>query len=91
MRRPTTPLLNAGEVRDNTQRLNNTERVQKYRRRKGSRQVSFEAEPEVAAGIIYLRKQWGMTTNRQAVMAAVRFLVLMTRCGLQHLPQTLDD
>lgn len=71
--------------------MTGAERISKYRRARGGRQVNFTATPEVAAGIIYLQKQWGMESTQETVMAAVRFLVLMTRCGLQHLPQSIDD
>lgn len=69
----------------------NAERISKYRRIRGGRQINLTATPEVAAGMIYLRNQWGMATDKEVVLASIRFLVLMTRFGLTKLPQTIDD
>ena len=41
--------------------------------------------------LIYLRKEWGLTTDREVVEAAVRFLTICTRQGLTRLPQAVDD
>jgi hypothetical protein len=45
----------------------------------------------VSAAILYIRKEWGIESNREACQAAIRFLALCTRQGLTRLPQTLDD
>ena len=67
------------------------ERQRKWRRKNGGRAVSYYASPEVGAAMIYLRKEWGFKSNQEIVDAALRFLVVCTRHGLQRLPQTMDD
>lgn len=75
----------------NPNAMTNAERQRKYRRTKGGRTINTQLAPDIAAALIYLRKQWGMQTDREAVEAAVRFLTICTRQGLTRLPQTLDD
>jgi hypothetical protein len=67
------------------------ERQRKYRRKQGGRNINARLDPAVAACLIYLRKEWGMKTDRETVEAAVRFLTLCTRQGLTRLPQSIDD
>ena len=67
------------------------ERQRKYRRAQGGRTINASLSPEVAACLLYLRKQWGMQSDREAVEAAVRFLTICTRQGLTRLPQGIDD
>lgn len=67
------------------------ERQQKYRRERGIRQLQLDLSLEVAAAMLYIRKEWGMKTNKEAAEAAIRFLALCTRQGLTRLPQTIDD
>lgn len=67
------------------------ERQAKHRRKLGVRQVKLSMDAEVTAAMLYLRKEWGMETNREVCQAAIRFLALCTRQGLQRLPQTIDD
>lgn len=71
--------------------MTNAERQQKYRRTRGNRQVQIELTADIAASMLYLRKEWGMTSSREVIKASIRFLTLCTRQGLQRLPQTLDD
>ena len=71
--------------------MTNAERQQKWRRMHGNRQVQIELTEEIAASMLYLRKEWGMRSNQETVCAALRFLTICTRHGLQRLPQTLDD
>ena len=71
--------------------MTNAERQQKYRRSRGVRQLQLDLEPDVSAAVLYIRKEWGMRTNKEACLAAVRFLALCTRQGLTRLPQTIDD
>ena len=71
--------------------MTNAERQRKWRRKNGGRSVSYYADPVVGASILYLRKEWGMQTNQQVIDAALRFLTLCTRQGLQRLPQSIDD
>lgn len=67
------------------------ERQQKYRRKQGGRLVNATLAPDVAACLIYLRKEWGMQSDREVMEAALRFLSVCTRQGLQRLPQSIDD
>lgn len=70
--------------------MTEAERQRKYRRKQGGRNFNATLDPEIAACLIYLRKQWGMQSDREAVEAAVRFLTICTRQGLSRLPQELD-
>lgn len=71
--------------------MTNAERQRKWRRKNGGRSVSYYASPAVGASMLYLKKEWGMETNQQVIDAALRFLTLCTRQGLQRLPQAIDD
>ena len=71
--------------------MTNAERQQKFRRTQGSRQTNITLTIEVAAALKYIRAEWGMTSNKEATQAAIRFLALCTRQGLQRLPQSIDD
>lgn len=75
----------------NPEAMTNAERQRKYRRKNGGRSVSYYASPDVGASMLYLRKEWGFKTNQEIVDAAIRFLTVCTRQGLQRLPQTMDD
>ena len=65
------------------------ERQRKYRRKQGGRSINATLPPEIAAGLLYLRKEWGMQTDREVVEAAIRFLTICTRQGLTRLPQEI--
>lgn len=71
--------------------MTDAERQAKYRRKQGSRQMSFALKPDTAAAVLYLKKEWGMSSNREVAEAAIRFLALCTRQGLQRIPQSIDD
>ena len=71
--------------------MTGAERQRKYRAAQGGRTINTNLSPDIAASIIYLKNEWGMTTDREAMEAAVRFLTLCTRQGLTRLPQTVDD
>lgn len=71
--------------------MTNAEKQRKYRRKSGGRNINTTLSPDIAASLIYLRKQWGMQSDREAVEAAVRFLTICTRQGLTRLPQRIDD
>jgi hypothetical protein len=71
--------------------MTNVERQRKWRRKNGGRGVNFYMSPEIAASVLYLRGQWGMETTQEVVDAALRFLTICTRQGLQRLPQSIDD
>lgn len=75
----------------NQNAMTGAERQQKWRRKNGGRAVSYYASPAVGASMIYLKKEWGMNTNQEVIDAALRFLALCTRQGLQRLPQSIDD
>lgn len=65
------------------------ERQRKYRLKHGSRTINTSLPPDIAACFIYLRKEWGMKSDREAMEAAVRFLTICTRQGLTKLPQEI--
>lgn len=67
------------------------ERQQKWRRTRGMRQLQLDMSEDTSAAVLYIRKEWGMRSNREAALAAIRFLALCTRQGLTRLPQTIDD
>lgn len=67
------------------------ERQSKWRRTRGMRQLHLDMTEETSAAILYIKKEWGMKSNAEAALAAVRFLALCTRQGLTRLPQTIDD
>ena len=71
--------------------MTNAEKQQRYRRKHGGRILYMGMPHDVAAGVLYLQKEWGMSTYGEVVEAAVRFLTLCTRQGLQRLPQSIDD
>ena len=75
----------------NPNALTGAEKQQRFRRRKGVRQLQLYLTADVAATLIYLRKEWGMNSNKEVAEAALRFLTICTRHGLQRLPQTMDD
>jgi hypothetical protein len=70
--------------------MTNAEKQRKYRLAKGGRTINTQLTPEIAACFLYLRKEWGMETDREVMEAAVRFLTICTRKGLTKLPQELD-
>ena len=69
--------------------MTNAERQRRYRRAQGGRTINTQLTPDIAACLIYLRKQWGMKTDREAMEAAIRFLTICTRQGLTRLPQEI--
>lgn len=75
----------------NPEALTLAERQLKWRRVHGVIQLTFPMTAETRADLLYIRREWGMRSDRQAVEAALRFLALLTRGGLQRLPQTMDD
>lgn len=75
----------------NPEAMTNAERQSRWRRKQGSRKVQVNLDPAVAAAILYIRREWGIPSNAEAVKASLRFLALCTRQGLTRLPQTIDD
>jgi hypothetical protein len=71
--------------------MTNAEKQRKYRLSKGGRTINTTLAPDIAACFIYLRKEWGMQSDREVMEAAVRFLTICTRQGLTRLPQRIDD
>ncbi len=71
--------------------MTGAEKQRKYRLKHGGRTINTHLTPEIAACFLYLRKEWGMQSDREVMEAAVRFLTLCTRQGLTRLPQTIDD
>lgn len=70
--------------------MTNAEKQRKYRLAHGGRTINTTLAPEIAASFIYLRKEWGMSSDREVMEAAIRFLTICTRQGLTRLPQELD-
>lgn len=89
------PRLSRDELKDvdrkERHRQGMRERMRRYRDIAGGRYINTRLEPDIAMGMIYLKQQWGMKTNKEVMEAAVRFLTLCTRSGLQVLPQSIDD
>lgn len=75
----------------NPNAMTGSERQSKYRRTRGVRQLQLDLGTELAAAVLYIRKEWGMRTNKEAAEAAIRFLAVCTRQGLSRLPQSIDD
>lgn len=75
----------------NPNAMTGAERQRRWRAAKGGRSINWTTSPEVAASVIYLKKEWGMKTDTEVIEAAVRFLNLCTRQGLTRLPQSVDD
>lgn len=67
------------------------DRQRKYRLKQGGRSINATLSPDVGASFIYLKKEWGMETDKEVLEAAIRFLTICTRQGLKKLPQSLDD
>jgi hypothetical protein len=86
---PLTHLKGFGAFNSNA--MTNAERQRKFRAARGGRTLNTGLAPEIAASVMYLKKEWGMDTDREAVEAAIRFLTICTRHGLTKLPQTMDD
>lgn len=68
----------------------NAEKQARWRARHGSRMIRTDMSVDVAAAAIYLRKEWGFKTNREMVNAAIRFLAIQTRKGLEKLEVAID-
>ena len=69
--------------------LTNAELQRRYRRKWGGRTINTHLDPVTAACFIYLRKEWGMKSQREVMEAAVRFLTVCTRQGLQRIPMEI--
>lgn len=71
--------------------MTNAEKQRRYRLRHGGRTINTTLAPEIAACFLYLKKEWGMKSDREVMEAAVRFLTICTRQGLTRIPQSIDD
>lgn len=66
--------------------MTNLERQRKWRSQQGHRTIgAYTLHPEAAAALLYLRKSWNFTTNQECLEAALRYLAIQTRRGLQRL------
>jgi len=74
----------------NPNAMTGAERQRKYRAANGGRTINTNLPPDIAASLIYLRKEWNMKSDREAVESSIRFLTICTRQGLTRLPQTID-
>lgn len=70
--------------------LTNAERQARWRAKHGSRQLKVNLSIEAAAAIKYLRAQWGMKSDHEAAVVAIRALAVQTRKGLQKIDLTID-
>lgn len=70
--------------------LTNAEKQRRWRAKNGGRGINFYCHPNAAASLLYVKKQWGFKTNQEAMEAALRFLAIETRKGLQKLVLTID-
>lgn len=65
--------------------MTGAERLRKHRAKIGGRSLSFYLEADAAVAMLYIRRQWGMRTYKEAVRAALLHLAKDTRSGLQKL------
>ena len=65
--------------------MTGAQRLRKYKAKLGGRAVNFYVDPDAAAAMLYLQKQWGMKTYKEAVQASLRYLAKHTRMGLEKL------
>jgi len=70
--------------------LTNAERQARWRARHGGRSIRLDLSIEVAASLKYLRNQWGLSTDKEAAVVAIRALAVQTRKGLQKIELTID-
>jgi hypothetical protein len=54
----------------------------RWRAAHGGHDVRFSMRANTAAGVLYLRKQWGFKSVRETMEVAVQHLVIATRRGL---------
>lgn len=70
--------------------LTNAERQARWRAKHGSRMIRTDLPADTAAAMLYLRKQWGFKSHRELVNAAIRYLAIQTRKGLQRIDLEID-
>lgn len=70
--------------------LTNAERQARWRAAHGSRQLKVNLSIETAAAIMYLKKQWGLKSDHEAAVVAIRALAVQTRKGLKKIELTID-
>lgn len=68
----------------------NAERQARWRARHNARRISTDLPADSVAAMLYLRKQWGFKSQRELVNAAIRYLAIQTRKGLQRIDLTID-
>jgi hypothetical protein len=57
----------------------------------GGRAINFRCDIESAASLLYLKKHWGFKTGPEAIKAALCFLMVVTRLGLQRVDARVYD
>jgi hypothetical protein len=70
--------------------MTGAERLRKHRAKIGGRSLNFYVEPDAAASMLYIMKQWGMGTYKEAVQASLRYLAKETRLGLTKLELDIE-
>lgn len=86
--------ISRGELRNGSKKLNlsveerqeyNREATRRMRAARGARQLNCDMGVEGLAAMLYLQKQWGFKSRKEAVNVALRFLALQTRKGLERI------
>lgn len=73
------------EVMNERQTTKQLEKV----RANGSRWISHRLDVETQAALLYLQKEWGFTSTRETVEAALGFTMVATRLGLRKLDKNV--
>lgn len=55
------------------------------RARNGGMQAAFSLDADAAAALLYLKKEWGFPSTKEAVQVALRHLAQQTRDGLERI------
>jgi hypothetical protein len=66
----------------------NTKEREKIRAN-GSRWISHRVDVETQAALLYLQKEWGFTSTRETVEAALGFTMVATKLGMRKLDKNV--
>lgn len=69
--------------------MTNAEKQRAWRSR-AVRHANIQFDEVGAAALLYIKKQWGFRTNKEAVLVAVRHLAVETRQGLERIRLEVD-
>lgn len=74
-----TPGEIAAEEAKEKRRIHNLEKQRRWRLKNGGKVVSFPCRVDAAAALLYIKKQWQLKSDREAVEVALRYLAVQTR------------